>query len=157
MFQLWKARRGRRIALAILRPLVEGTEARLGRIPSAAWHDAYIVGFLSMLASLEARAALGGSIGSLALGLIQCETIADLSGEAPGIHGEEIMNLSTEGDRRFLEGCSQAAIFHVARQRSRLGSTAVPGDTWESCGCHLQDDLLQLWRDVFEERVAALL
>ena len=157
MFQLWKARKGRKAVLATLAPFIEGSEVRLGRIPAAAWHDAYILGFVSMLASLEARMALEGSLGSLALGLIQAETVAMLSGEPAGLHGEEILMLSMEGDPRFLNGCNQAVVFHAALQRShRAFVDPSRRNEWKSDTPYLQDDLDALWLELFEEKVMAL-
>lgn len=157
MFQLWKARRGRKSILATLAPFIEGSEARLGRIPATAWHNAYVLGFLSMLASLEARITLEGSLSSLALGLIQAETIAALSGESASFHGEEILALSMEGDPQFLSGCNQAVSFHAALQRS-YRAFVEPGRSaeWKSDMPYLQDDLDALWREMFEEKVMSL-
>lgn len=102
------------------RTFVEKSEASLGGILAAAWHDPYILGFISTPASLEARAAVGGNLGSAALGLIQSETVAELSGASASLHGEEILTLSMDGDPQFQSGCSQAMSFHAALRRSQL-------------------------------------
>jgi hypothetical protein len=157
MLQLWKARQGRKAAIAMLGPLIEKSEASLGGIPAAAWHDPYILGFISMLASLEARAAVGGNLGSTALGLIQSETMAELSGALASLHGEEILTLSMDGDPQFQRGCSQAVSFHTALRRSHLVPIGTgAGSLWSAELLDPRDDVFLLWLDMFQEKVAVL-
>lgn len=156
MLQLWKARQGRKAAIAMLGPLIERSKASLGGIPAAAWSDPYILGFISMLASLEARAAVGGNLGSTALGLIQSETLAELSGSSAALHGEDILSLSTDGDPQFQSGCSHAVTFHAAVWKSRFAPDTGAGRLWSAELLDPRGDVFLLWLDTFQEKVAVM-
>jgi hypothetical protein len=161
MLQLWKAWRGRKAAVAAISPFLEASRFSLGSIPEAIWRDAYLVGFLAMLASLEAKRATG-SLTSHALGLVQAEALAQLSGESADLLGERICSFSTEQDARFNDGCLQAIIFHEVLQ-GRMpealylqGPLASPSDSGAAAFTEYPD-VRGLWARLFEVRAAALL
>jgi len=126
----------------------------LGGIPDAAWHDAYLVGFLAMLASLEARDE-AGLLKSNALGLVQSETLAELSGETADVIGEVIYALSMEQQAWFEAGCSDAAAFHSALHRSEI-VPAVVGDMRDGYPSEVEAELYGLWQQFFEARISVL-
>lgn len=152
MLQLWKARQGRKAAVATLAPLIARSEGSMGAIPSSAWHDAYLIGFLSMLASLQAWKKVG-PVSSQALGLIQADTLAELSGELASVIGEEICILSMDQNMDFGEGCQQATFFHAALETARDDLLVQNDWPCESEGGHR---LNLLWKEAFEVRVSAL-
>lgn len=152
MFQLWKARQGRRAAVAAIAPLIARSHGSVGPIPARAWHDAYLLGFLSMLASLLAWKKVG-RVSSQALGLVQAETLAALSGEVASVHGEEIFTLSMDQDPDFRDGCRQATVFHAALER--FSNDALLAGDWP-LDTHQDDELHRLWNETFEVRLAAL-
>ena len=153
MLQLWKARQGRKAAMAMIAPLVARSDATVGAIPARAWHDAYLLGFLSMLASLQAWKKVG-PVSSQALGLIQAETLAELSGEVASVHGEEICILSMEQDMDFGEGCQQATLFYAALEKSS-DDEALKNQDWPFED-RRDEALHDLWKQSFDARLAAL-
>ncbi|MDF2812228.1 MAG: hypothetical protein K0S56_3259 [Microvirga sp.] len=154
MLQLWKARQGRKAAVATIAPLIARSDGCIGEIPAGAWHDAYLVGFLSMLASLEAWKKVG-PVSSQALGLIQAETLAELSGEVAVVLGEEIYTLSMDENMEFGEGCQQAVIVHAALERAGADDMLLTQQDWPFEE-HRDSDLRNLWKETFEARIAAL-
>jgi hypothetical protein len=154
MLQLWKARQGRKAALASIAPFIARSEGAMGAIPSHAWHDAYLMGFLSMLASLQAWKKVG-PVSSQALGLIQADTLAELSGELASLIGEEICILSMDQDMDFGEGCQQATLFHAALEKA--GDELLVRPDWPFEDGDDEHGLKLLWKETFEARVSALL
>ena len=153
MLQLWKARQGRKAAVAVLAPLIAQSEHRVGAIPEWAWHDAYVMGFLSMLASLEAWRKVG-PVSSQALGLIQADTLAELSGEVASVLGEEICILCMESNLDFAQGCEQAANFHAALEQSVGEHLLATRSDWpfdQGVG----DRMRTLWVEAFESHLEA--
>lgn len=114
MFRLWKVARARRAAVAAIAPLVELSRGRLGSIPSEAWRDPYLIGFLSMLITLVVKVESDGRIGSEQLGLAQAEAWARITGERDDLIGEEICLLSSSRNSAFGKGCSNALRFMKA-------------------------------------------
>lgn len=152
MLQLWKARRGRKAAVARIAPFIEKSRIALGGIPDAAWQDAYLIGFLAMLASLEARER-AGFLKSNALGLVQSETLAELSGQAADVLGEVIYASSMEQQASFEAGCSNAAVFHSALHRDEIAPTVV-SLAHDGCSSGVNPELYELWKQLFEERIS---
>lgn len=158
MLQLWKARRGRKAAVALIAPFIERSRATLGGIPESVWSDPYLIGFLSMLASLEAREE-AGSMRSYALGLVQCEALAELSGHEAGALGEKICLLSMEQETRFHAGCRAAVEFHGAMGRCGdivLSEGDVPSAGWDDYPSVVGTELYDLWKHHFESRIPFL-
>jgi hypothetical protein len=154
MLQLWKARQGRKAAVAIIAPLIARSQGRIGAIPARAWHDAYLVGFLSMLASLQAWQKVG-PVSSQALGLIQAGVLAELSGEVASVLGEEICTFSMEQNMEFGDGCQQAAIFHAALEKAGKDYQLLIQPDWPF-EHEYEGELRTLWNEAFETRIAAL-
>jgi len=156
MLQFWKARRGRKAATALITPFVERSRVQLGGIPDFAWQDAYLVGFIAMLATLEAREE-AGSLRSYALGLVQSRTLAELSCQPAAVVGETICALSMEQDGWFAAGCRDASKFHAALHQYESvvplqGGGPIAGlSTYPS---ELETELYELWKEHFEARIA---
>ena len=158
MLHLWKSRQGRRAATTLIDRFLQKSRRKLGSISEAAWHDAYIVGFMAMLASLVAREA-AGTLNSDALGLVQAETIAELSGRSSDVLGEEILGLSMQEDPDFVSGCRDACLFHAALQSEEAISPpteAGESTSWleEPTGPNRNAD--ELWAQIIEERLALI-
>ncbi len=155
MLQLWKARRGRKAAMALIYPFVERSRIEFGGIPDSVWHDTYLIGFLAMLASLAAREQ-AGSLQSNALGLVQSETLAALSGHDADVFGQAICALSMEREPSFGAGCRDATGFYSALHQSDdasfLPNGLSGGDSLTAnAGIH------ELWRQTFEARLTLLI
>ncbi|MGO4573826.1 hypothetical protein [Microvirga sp. 2TAF3] len=157
MLQFLKVRQGRKAAIATIAPLVERSRTELGEIPRYAWHDAYLLGFLVMLVSLEARRIVG-SLNSHALGLVQTQTLAELSGEPASIYGEEIFLFSVNEDPEFHAGCYQACVFHRTMRQHGWGypDENPQDDLWEPDRVDVEMTICQLWFQLFEGRLASL-
>ena len=69
MFQLLRARRGRKAAVAAIAPQVDASRHRLTGIPDAIWLEPYVVGFITALITLIARETVG-SLSVRAMGLL---------------------------------------------------------------------------------------
>jgi hypothetical protein len=128
VFGLWKAYRGRRVAVGEIIPLVEGTRLRLGTIPDTAWRDPYVIGFLGMLITFIATRSTG-PLDTDDLGAVQAGAWTDITGIPGDFVGEEICYLSTSNDNRFIIGCRNAESFvraldTVGRQGERLDELA---------------------------------
>ncbi|MGO4705587.1 hypothetical protein AB4072_07405 [Microvirga sp. 2MCAF38] len=143
MLQLWKARRGRKAAVAAITPFVARTRVNFGGIPDSAWCDAYLVGFLAMLATLLAHEVVS-DMRSDALGLVQAETLAELSGLRTALLGEGIFTLSLDRDEQFEEGCQMASAFYSA-----LHSVAPELRASDP-------EILSLWRQYFDEHLVVI-
>lgn len=154
MLQMWKSRQGRKAAVATIAPLIAQSSGCVGAIPTRAWHDAYLVGFLAMLASLQAWKKVG-PVSSQALGLIQAETLAELSGEVASVLGEEICILSMDENSDFGEGCQKATMVHAAIEKASLDDLLLPGADWPFHE-YPDEELRALWKETFEARVVAL-
>lgn len=154
MFELFKARRGRKAAVATIAPLVERSRHKLTEIPEGAWLDPYMVGFMGMLISLVAIRATG-RLGSQAIGIVQGEAWGEITGCRADVIGEEICLLSAADNRLFQQGCLNAGRFLEALEASgdpasldRAGDIGAPLD---------QRDALApvLWEQYFEAYIAS--
>jgi hypothetical protein len=152
MWQSLRARRGKRAAIAAIGPFLEASRISLGQLPERIWSDAYVLGFLSLLTTMEATRAVG-SLTSDALAGVQTEVIASLTGLPPDSLGEAIFALSLDSDREFARGCEQASVFHAALLQAMkaddFGAVAVASHDFTA--------LQQLWTASFEASIAELL
>lgn len=154
---LWKARRGRKAAVAAILPLVERSRIRCHGIAEGTWLDPYMIGFMMMLITLTARHKVS-ELDSLFLGLVQQEAWADITGMRPELVGERAMNLSASGNKVFALGCQNAIAFEAA-----LSKTTEEGVSFDDrvFSKHTDDGglsdvleiVLTLWTDCFESHV----
>jgi hypothetical protein len=112
MFGLWKSRRARSAACAMIGPLLNQSRQR-GTIPETAFRDPYIIGFLSMLITLIAKRHVG-PLGAASLASVQVKAWRDITGTDGALVGEEICFLSAGGDKAFDLGCRNANSFFQA-------------------------------------------
>jgi hypothetical protein len=111
MFGLWKVRRARKAAVALIAPFVEESQSRFAtQLTEHVWLEPYMVGFISMLISLVAERTTG-RLDSQSAGLVQLEAWQDVTGFPSHLIGEEICLLSSGNDRRFSYGCLNASRF----------------------------------------------
>ncbi len=155
---LWKARQGRRAAVAAILPLVERSRTRCQGITAGTWLDPYMIGFMMMLITLTARHKVS-EMDSLFLGLVQQEAWAEITGMRPELVGERALNLSASGSRTFALGCQNAVAFDAAFSRSQESAlfddrrfAKDAGDDELSDGLDDQS-VLALWADCFESHV----
>lgn len=111
MFGLWKTAKARRAARNMISPWVDYSRHRLGTIPDKAWHEPYIIGFMVMLISLAANIKMSSRIADDAMGLVQLQAWADITGMQDDHIGQEISLLSSRRDLEFGEGCNNAQRF----------------------------------------------
>lgn len=160
MLGLWKARRGRKAAVAIIAPFVARSRNRLNGIPEQAWLDPYMAGFMIMLITLVARRAVS-ILDSHALGLVQCEAWAEITGMKSVLIGEETLHLSATGHKTFELGCRNAIAFDLALYgTSMAGVAAVPLEgvdgALDRCvndaetSLHESGDISALWGHYFD-------
>jgi hypothetical protein len=166
VFELWKCRRGRRAAVAVIAPLIEGSRCRLNGIPETAWLDPYMVGFIVMLITLAAKREVD-VLDSHALGLVQSEAWAEITGMKADLIGEEVLHLSTAGHKIFEAGCRNAVAFERALYESSIvsdrlepwGETVEIGSHQERAsrtpGPFVAQDIAELWADYFDSRVTS--
>lgn len=126
IIDLWQAGRGRRAALAAIGPLVDRSRERLNGIADIAWLDPYMIGFLVMLITLIARHKVG-VLDSDALGIVQREAWAEITGLKAELIGEEVFHLSANSHKEFEAGCRNAIVFHETLSRiSSVGEEPLP-------------------------------
>ncbi len=110
MWKFLQVRKGRNAAFATISPFVEESRRRLGGINDEIWLNPYMVGFMATLITLVAQRAIG-PLGSHALGLIQSDAWARITGLSGELIGEEISYLSSSENKDFAAGCCDAAAF----------------------------------------------
>lgn len=158
---LWKARCGRKVAVAAIAPLVERSRHRLTDIPDSAWLDPYLVGFMVMFITLVARRKVD-ALDTHALSLVQCNAWGDITGMRSDLIGEETMHLCSTGNKEFERGCRDAIAFDVELYKTAvepntdLDFSLRPdgGDPNMSDGSRSADVMI-MWEDYFEHRVMA--
>jgi hypothetical protein len=162
--ECWKARRA---AVALITPLVRGTERRHGPIPQIAWHSPYIIGFMTMLISLVVMQRSRGRLTDEQLGLTQLSAWQQIAGLHDDRIGEEIVLLSTEEDADFMGGCSNACRFLSSMQGpislGDIGQLAGPygqsfADAAATWWAFSPDPIeaastVALWEQLFESRL----
>jgi hypothetical protein len=160
LFGLWKARRGRKAAVAIIAPFVERSRRRLKGVPDSAWHDPYLVGFMVMLITLVARREVN-ALDTQALGLVQCSAWSEITGMTDVI-GEETLHLCETGDRDFERGCHDAMAVDLALSKSAaardsdLGISDLDGGLGGAIDAERDpemDEAMQLWQQFFDAQV----
>jgi hypothetical protein len=154
---LWKAYRGRKAAVTMILPLVQGSRVRCRGIADGTWLDPYMIGFLTMLITLSARHKVS-RLDSLNLGLVQQEAWADITGMRPEVLGEHALNLSVSGNDTFALGCHNAIAFNAAlRQAGAAGfdSREVATSSLDAKDGEILQDLKidALWAEYFEDHV----
>ncbi|HWP24997.1 MAG TPA: hypothetical protein VNL39_01480 [Xanthobacteraceae bacterium] len=110
MWKFLQVRKGRKAAFAAISPFVEDSRRRLGGIDDDIWLTPYMVGFMATLITLVAQRTIS-PISSDALGLIQAEAWARITGLNGELIGEEISFLSSGENKDFAAGCRDAAAF----------------------------------------------
>jgi len=110
VLSFWKARRGRRAAVAAILPQVEQSRRRLNGIPDAAWFDPYLVGFIVMLITTIAERECDLRDSPL-LAHVQSAAWADITGLESDLIGEEVLLLSAARHKEFEHGCEDALAF----------------------------------------------
>lgn len=160
---LWKARRGRKAAVATIAPFIERSRQRLRDIPETAWLDPYLVGFMVMLITLVARREVS-ALDSQALGLVQGGAWGEITGVKSDLIGEETLHLCTTGDREFERGCRDAIAIDLALYRNSVERNSDLGFTGLHDGLGLDmgeardpeaDNLMLLWEHYFDAQVMA--
>jgi hypothetical protein len=121
MLGLWKVRRARQAAVATIAPLVEGSRYRLNGIIDRAWLDSYMVGFMVMLITVVVRREIG-ILETQALGLVQCEAWAEITGMKSDLIGEEVLLLSAARHKNFELGCRNAIAFGDALYENTMSA-----------------------------------
>jgi hypothetical protein len=169
IFRLWRARRGRRAAVAAVAPLVERSRYRLHEIPDFVWCDPYMVGFIVTLITFVAKREVR-RLDSQGLGLVQLEAWAAITGVESDLIGEEILQLSITEHQHFNEGCRNAITFGRALydasggdaidQLHRWGAGTEDmlsgiGDDATPPEAHDGESVVALWADYFDAHVAA--
>lgn len=161
LFGLWKARRGRKAAVAAIAPFVERSRRRLKDIPESAWLDPYLVGFMVMFITLVARREVN-ALDTQALGLVQCGAWGEITGMKSDLIGEETLHLCATGDRDFERGCRDAIAIDLAFYRSVVARNSDLGivDPHDGLGFDIEaerdpdvDDIMLLWEHYFETQV----
>ena len=155
VLDLARVRRARRVACAIISPMVAKSRHRLGEIPEATWANPYIVGFLVMLITILAKTEIGRIEGQT-LCRVQAKAWEDITGIKSGIVGEDILLLSAARNRDFESGCHNAVGFasHLIgssvlgwqHQQFDFGINAAT--PWSE-----RDDLSLLWERLFDAHV----
>src|ERR1700720_3378215 len=107
MFGLWRGRKGRKAATAVITPFMVETRRRLGVIHPPAWRDPYVVGFLGMLITLVAT-RVAGPLGPAVLASVQKGAWADITETEADLIGDEIAFLSAGHNNAFDLGCRNA-------------------------------------------------
>jgi hypothetical protein len=161
VFDLWRIRRGRRAAVASIRPFVEASRCRMDGIAEGVWLEPYMVGFVGTLVTLAAGRRSAG-LGTQAMGLVQADAWADITGSRPDLIGEEICFLSAARSKEFETGCRNAARFFGALSGeppdtsfSAMGDAglAMPEETEASDAAEPYGDPDALWSAYFDAHV----
>ena len=113
MFDVWRIRQARKAAVASIRPFVETSRHRMNGIAESVWLDPYMVGFVGTLVTLAAERR-SATLRTQAMGLVQADAWADITGARPDLIGEEICFLSAARSKDFETGCRNAARFFGA-------------------------------------------
>lgn len=170
MLEAWTRRRARKAAIAVIRPLLEQSRQRLHGIPSAAWADPYLTGFLVMLITGVARRE-GGLMAEGSLAAVQAGAWAELTGEGGDLIGTDLIWFGRSGDPDFARGCndaillmqqvwgSGAATMFDHRETYELVTRLMPAPPQLGIApdeLSVNASLPALWTECFESRVAAL-
>lgn len=150
MLDIFKVRRARKAAVAVIAPHVERTRWKLRDIPDSVWFDPYVIGFLGLLITLVAQRAVAG-LGQQALGLVQIDAWREITRAGNADIGEDITLLSTAADASFAAGCKDA--------ETLFGELVPAADApFDSIDCTIADNTSRvawLWSRCFEDRIGA--
>ena len=89
MFDIWRIRQARRAAVGSIGPFVEASRRRLNGIAETVWLEPYMVGFVGTLVTLAAQRRVA-TLRTEAMGVVQADAWADITGSRPDLIGEEI-------------------------------------------------------------------
>lgn len=149
MFRLLTVRRGRKLAIALMHPLVVDSRQKLPCLDRAAWSDPYVQGFIATAITLIlARAS--GKISSDLIGHVQISTWQAITGLDGEVFGENVCLLSTERNPLFDDGCKNAMQF--IRQLDH-DDPAWPACQHGPVPSHTQATLRRNWEQYFETYV----
>ncbi len=158
-----KVRKARKAACAAISPMVARSRRRLGDIPSTAWSDPYIVGFMVMLITIAAKIEIG-KIEGQTLCLVQAKAWEEITNIRPNPIGEEILLLNAARNRDFEIGCQNAMTFgSMLIGNSIMNAGADRGwhdrhhdfhDINADVIWSDRDDVAALWERFFDEHVS---
>lgn len=160
-----RTRKARRSAVATISPIVEGSRHRLGGISDVVWSDPYIIGFLVMLISIVARLETKTISGS-SLCNVQCRAWEDITESTSDLMAEQLLLLSTDRNRDFELGCSNAAAFSTTFFGTGTlldGAGLAALERWpdqpevETIASFAQrEDVTAAWTQFFDAHIASL-
>ena len=163
--ELSRQRRARKAAVAAIAPIVEGSRQRLGGISDIAWSDPYVIGFLVMLISIIARME-SGRISADSMCTVQWRAREDITAAESDIIAEQLLLLSTDRNRDFEQGCSNAAAFSTILFDSETLPEGVGLANLQKWVSKLDDDLAggfaqredvaAAWAQFFDAHILAL-
>ena len=123
MFDVWRMRQARKAAVASIAPFVETSRHRLNGIAESVWLDPYMVGFVGTLVTLAAERR-SATLRTQAMGLVQADAWADITGARPDLIGEEICFLSAGPQQGLRNGLPQCR--PLLRRALRQATGAAP-------------------------------
>ena len=153
MFRLLSVRRGRKLAVALMYPLVADSRRKLPGLDGAAWNDPYVQGFIATAITLIlARAS--GRISSNLIGHVQISTWRALTGLDGEVFGENVCLFSIERNPLFDDACKNAMQF--IRQLDH-DDPAWPAYQRGPVPPHTQSIMRRHWERYFESYVRGML
>lgn len=137
--QLARTRRAGKLVVAALGPLILRSSRRFHGIPSRAWLDPYILGFMAMLITALARTE-HPTLSDADLCVLQASTWSELTEMDAELFGAEVVLLAESHDSQFLSGCCDAenviAAISIAKASQQVDTPdseawAAVARTWE--------------------------
>jgi hypothetical protein len=110
MFKLLKARRDRKLAIALIAPLVAESRQKLRWLDDAGWGDPYVQGFIATATTLILTRS-ASKMSSDTIGNMQASTWRAITGHDGDVFGESVCMFSTERNPLFDDGCQNALQF----------------------------------------------
>ncbi len=149
MFSLLTARRNRRLAIALIAPLVIDSRQKLRWLDDAGWSDPYVQGFIATVTTLILTRS-SGKISSDMVGNMQASIWQAITGHSGEVFGENVCLFSTEHNPLFDEGCQNAVQFikHLDHD-----DPAWPASQRGSVPPHTLATLRRHWEQYFETYV----
>lgn len=158
-----KIRKARKAACATISPMVARSCRRLGDIPTTAWSDPYVVGFMVMLITIVAKIEIG-KIEGQTLCLVQAKAWEDITDMRPDLIGEEVLLLNAARNRDFEIGCQNAMTLGSLLIGNSI-MNAGPSAEWHDRHHDLhdinadviwseRDDVSALWERFFDAHVS---
>jgi hypothetical protein len=149
MFRLLTARRDRKLAIALIFPLVAESRQKLPGLDDAGWSDPYVQGFIATVTTLILTRSTG-KLSSDLIGNMQTSTWRAITGHDGEIFGENVCMFSTERNPLFDEGCRNAEQFI---RRLDHEDPAWPAYQSGPVPPHTQATLRRHWEQHFETYV----